>query len=181
MHFYWWKCYYRLSKPTEEDLLLYNIVELTCSRPYEPQQHRHSRRITSTVGSSAREWRCRMGYPTLEVMEKTLQNSTDMIKTLQSEKRDYVRDHYKTRIWALRPKRINDVCYSDTFFSCVVSIHGFKFFQMFSFNYLMHECIKLMKREAEAPTAYKDIVREVGAPNKMLTDNAKVLTSIKWT
>ena len=104
MNFYGWKCYFRLSKPTEEDLLLYDIVELTCSRLYEPQQRRNSRRITSTFGSSACKWRCRMGYPALEVMEKTLQNNTNMIKTLQSETRDYLRDHYTTHIWALRPK-----------------------------------------------------------------------------
>ena len=55
MHFVGWKCYYCLSKPSEEDLLQYKIVELTCSRAYEPQQCRHSRRITSAVGSSTKE------------------------------------------------------------------------------------------------------------------------------
>ena len=68
MHFDGWKCYYRLSKPTEADLLRYNIIEITCSRPYEPQQRRHSRRITSSIGSSSHEWRCRMGFPPLDVM-----------------------------------------------------------------------------------------------------------------
>ena len=30
MHFDGWKCYFRLSKPSEEDLHKYDIVELTC-------------------------------------------------------------------------------------------------------------------------------------------------------
>ena len=37
-----------------------------------------------------------------------------------------------------------------------------------------------MKREAEAPSLYKDVIREVGAPNKTVIDNAKVLTGLKW-
>ena len=39
----------------------------------------------------------------------------------------------------------------------------------------MFECIKLMKREAEPPAVYEDTIHEVGAPDKMVTDNAKVL------
>ena len=122
-----------------------------------------------------------MGYPTLDVMKKTLQHSTNMIKTLQSETKDYMRDHCKTYIWALRPKLINDVCYSDTLFSSVVSIRGLECFQMFAFKTLMYECIKFMKKEVEAPTAYEDVIREVGDPNKTVTDNAKVFTGSKWT
>ncbi len=38
-----------------------------------------------------------------------------------------------------------------------------------------------MKRESEAPSAYEDVVRSIGAPNKMVTDNAKVCTGTKWT
>ena len=179
MHFDGWKCYYRLSKPSEEDLLKYTIVELTSPIAYEPQRRRNSRRIASPVGSTTAEWRARMGYPTLKVMENTLTNSTNMITTLQSETRDYMRDHYKTRFWALRPKRIDDVCYSDTFFSSIVSIRGLKCFQMFAFKSSSYECIKLMRREAEAPGAYEDIIREVGAPNKMVTDNANYWNKVE--
>ena len=95
MHFDGWKCYYRLSKPSEEDLLKYTIVDLTCPITYEPQRRRNSRCIASPVGSTTDEWRARMGYPTLKVMESTLQNSTNMVTILQSETRDYMRDHHK--------------------------------------------------------------------------------------
>ena len=37
-----------------------------------------------------------------------------------------------------------------------------------------------MRREAEAPGAYEDFIREIGAPNKTVTDNAKVLTGNRW-
>jgi len=115
------------------------------------------------------------------VTAATLGNTTQMVQTLQAETREYLRDHYKTRVWALRPKRINDICYSDTFFSSTVSIRGYKCFQMFAFKHSKFNVIKLMRREAQAPEAYKDLIREHGAPNRTVTDNAKVLTGHKWT
>ena len=38
-----------------------------------------------------------------------------------------------------------------------------------------------MKIKSEAPAAYEDVVRSIGAPNKMVTDNARVCTGTKWT
>ena len=37
-----------------------------------------------------------------------------------------------------------------------------------------------MKRESEAAATYDDIICQVGAPNKTVTDNAQVLTGVKW-
>ena len=99
-----------------------------------------------------------------------------MIQTLQAETREYMRDHYKTRVWALRPRRINDICYSDTFFSAIASVRGYRCFQLFAFKRSNYDVLCLMKREADAPSAYEDMIRNIGAPNKTVTDNAKVLT-----
>ena len=38
-----------------------------------------------------------------------------------------------------------------------------------------------MKREANAPEAYEDVIRSVGAPNKTMTDNTIALTGLRWT
>ena len=38
-----------------------------------------------------------------------------------------------------------------------------------------------MRREANAPEKYLDVIRSIGAPNKTVTDNAKVLTGHRWT
>jgi hypothetical protein len=45
---------------------------------------------------------------------------------------------------------------------------------MFAFKYAKCNVTKLMRREAQAPEAYKDIFREQGTPNKTVTDSAKV-------
>ena len=110
----------------------------------------------------------------MEIMLDTLDNTTNMIKTLETKSREYMWDHYKNRIWDLRPRRIDHVYYSDTLFSSIVSIRDYKCFQTFAFKRSTLECGKLMKRETQAHTVYEDVICEVGAPNKMMTDNANV-------
>ena len=42
---------------------------------------------------------------------------------------------------------------------------------MFPFMASSFEVVILMVREADTPTVYDDVIREVGAPNNMVTDN----------
>ena len=37
-----------------------------------------------------------------------------------------------------------------------------------------------MRRESQAPEAYEDVIRNVGAPNRTVTDNARVCKSTRW-
>ena len=60
MHFDGWKCYFRISKPSDADLLKYPIIRITSPLPYEPQTRRSSRRLPSPVGASSDEWRARL-------------------------------------------------------------------------------------------------------------------------
>ena len=104
-----------------------------------------------------------------------------MDQTLQDENREYMRDHYKTRVWSLRTHRINDVMYLDTFFASVKSIREYKCFQMFALKSSKFNRLALIRKKASAPEAYEDCIRAVGAPNKTVTDNSQVLTGTKWT
>ena len=109
-------------------------------------------------------------------------NTTQMVQTLQSETREYMRDHYKTHVWALRPKHINDTLYSDTFFSSIPSIGGYKCFQLFAYKASAYVVIQLMRRKSQAHESYEDVIRHHGAPNSTgVTDNAKELVGHKWT
>ena len=132
-------------------------------------------------GKSLQEWRAHLGYPTFEVTQSTLENTSQLIPTQQAETREYMRDYYKTRAWALRPKRINDKVFSDTFFSSLCSIRGYKCFQLFAFKKTRLVKVHLMRRESQAPEAYEDVIRFIGAPKKTITDNAKTLTGSRWT
>ena len=82
-----------------------------------------------------------------------------------------MRDDCTIKAWALRPLRIDDVMYSDTFFASVCSIKGYKYFQMFVYKYSKFEKISLMRCEANVPKVYQDVIRFIGLPNKTITDN----------
>ena len=54
-------------------------------------------------------------------------------------------------------------------------------FQLFAYKYFKFERIDLIKREANTPEAYEDVIRSVGAPKKTITGNAAVITGLQWT
>jgi len=74
---------------------------------------------------------------------------------------------------------VYDTCYLDTFFFSIASVRGYKCFQIFASKQSNYDVLRLMKREADAPNAYEDMIRNIGAPNKTVTDNAKVLTGVR--
>ena len=106
MHFYGWKCYFQIQKPDPTDLAKYPIIELTSPMPYDPQ-HRYCCRVHQ-LKITLEQWRDRSGFPTLEVTKATSVHNTNMAQTLQAETREYMRNHYKTRAWILRARRIDD-------------------------------------------------------------------------
>ena len=174
------KCFFSISKPTESDLKKYPHVSLTSSRPYDPVRKKTRRRHNHRQTPDVAKWRACLGYPTLSTTEETLANTTQMITTLQAESREYMRSHTAARAHALRPHRIDDTLFSDTFFSGIVSIRGFKMFQMFAYKKSEMDVIQLMKRESQASEKYEDTIIDFGAPNKTVTDNARALIGTKW-
>ena len=99
---------------------------------------------------------------------------------MEAETREYMHDHLKSWLSLLRPHRINDVCFSDTFFSSVKSVRGYTMFQMFSLLYCQYDRPYLMRKESQATSRLQDFVREVGATRAMVNDNAKVMTGESW-
>jgi len=181
LHFDGWKCFLHIRKPSQEELKSLPVYELTSPREYNPQSRFHTRRLSKAHADASVElWRKRLGYPTFETTKATLAVTSQMVSTLQAESREYLRDYYKTRVWCLRPRRIDDVMYSDTFFSSVVSVRNYRCFQLFAFKASKFTKIKLMSKEKQAPEKYEDIIRHYGAPNKTVTDNATVCTGKRW-
>ena len=77
----------------------------------------------------------------------------------------------------MKPRRIDDVLHSDTFFSSVPSIRGFECFQLFALKKTKLTTIRLMRKESQAPETYEDVIRSIGAPNRTVIDNAKMCKS----
>ena len=70
---------------------------------------------------------------------------------------------------------------SDTFFSSVKSIRGFRCVQLFVHLLTQFLWITNLWREKDNHGAYQDYIREARTPNILLTDNAKSQTGKKWT
>ena len=92
MYFDGWKFYYNLEKPTADDLVKYEIIQLTSSLLYEPQRL-YSRRADTIPTKEVEAWRSRLGFPTYAVTKSTLVNTTQIVHTSQAETREYMRDH----------------------------------------------------------------------------------------
>ena len=117
-----YKIYCVTNKPEPSDLHgKYPIFEITSSRPYEPQERRYSRRLEKP-STKIEEWRANLGFLTIEKTKQTLDNMTQYIKTLEAETREYMRDYFKPRVFALKPQQLDDTLYVNCFFSSICSI-----------------------------------------------------------
>lgn len=107
------KCYYRLAKITDEEMKSLPTVVLTGNEPYDPHIRRHSRRLTL---EESLDWKKNLGFPTDEVVQRTLVATTQMVPSVETETREIMRDHLKTRIPELKITRRNDIAFMDTLF-----------------------------------------------------------------
>ena len=85
------KCYFLVSYPTEEQLAKYPHIELSFSLPYKPVVHKHAMRRQSRESPDVAKWRKNLGYPTFDVTEETLANTTQIVTHLQAETWEYMR------------------------------------------------------------------------------------------
>ena len=61
------------------------MYELTSPLPYNPQHKLSSRRIVKAKDVTVEDWRARLGFPTYDCTTSTLNNTTQMVQTLQAE------------------------------------------------------------------------------------------------
>jgi hypothetical protein len=114
----------------------------------------------------------------MEVTKKTLFNTRiQIVNTLEAETCEYMRDHFQAHLKMLWPHHINDTLFTDTFFSSVVSVQCYDKFQMFSFYHCKVDIGKLIRHKSQAVVELQDIFGEVGAPNYIVSDNAKIYHS----
>ena len=100
---------------------------------------------------------------------------------VEMDKREAPRQHRMKRVLALHPKRIEGRTDSDTFFSFIKSVRGYTCIQIFFACAAKLVFAQYMRKEMESHEAYQDLIREVGAPNLLLTRNAQTETGKKRT
>ena len=97
------------------------------------------------------------------------------------DNQESLRQHRKKRLMPLHPNRVPRRNDSNTFFASIKYIRGYKFVQLLYSLLSCYTYICCMRRESHSHKAYQDFIRNIGAPVKLLTDNAKTLIGKKWT
>ena len=87
------KAYLSISPPTRDDFNTYPVVEFTSPKPYDPQQRLTSRRVSGYSDDEIKLWKYRLAFQPDNVILKTLQNTSQLIKSVECEQRDLMRDH----------------------------------------------------------------------------------------
>ena len=115
-----------------------------------------------------------MGNPPPEIVKKTLDTTTRFCEApVKMETR-------KARILPLHRRRIKGRTDSDTFFSSVTSMRSFRCVQLSVYLLSNFLFVKCLRRESQFHSAYQDFIRDVGAPNSLLTDNSQTQTGKLW-
>ena len=66
------------------------------------------------------EWKLLLGFPSEDVVEKTLESTTQMqVEPVESECREIPKQHRKKQLLMLHPRRLKGSTDTDTFFSTV--------------------------------------------------------------
>ena len=116
------------------------------------------------------------------IAERTLQATTQLREsTLDMDEREIPRMNRKKRGVPFSQRRLEGRTDSDTFFSSIKSIRGYRCIQVFVHLWTQFLCVTLLRRERDNHGAYQDFIRDVGTPNILLTDNAKSQVGKKWT
>ena len=72
------------------------------------------------------KWKELLSYPSEDVIEKTLELTTQMqVEPIESKRREIPRQYCKKRLLMLHPRRLKGHTDTDTFFSSVKSIRGY--------------------------------------------------------
>ena len=161
------KCFYAVHSISEEELRVLPKVTLTDGAvPYEPIARLHSRRRPTTTSTKVLPWKQCLGFVPDHVVAKTLEATSQLVPSVEAETREMMRDHFQTRLPELKIRRVNDVCYVDTFFSSIPSIRGYHCWNLYSFKRTGLDVYLMQRRAQGSSTLSRMLVADCGAPNK---------------
>ena len=117
-----------------------------------------------------------------ELSNRTLQATTQLRDgNIDIDKRDIPRINRRKTGEPFAQRRLEGRTDSDTFFSSVKSIRGYRCIQLFVHLLSQFLWIANLWQEKDNHGAYQNYIIEVGTPNILLTDNAKSQFGKKWT
>ncbi len=159
------KCFFEVHGISEEERRnLPRVILTDGSVPYDPTDRLHSRRRSTVPVALILLWKQTLGFVPDHVVTRTLDATTQLIPSVEAESREIMRDHFQTRLLELKVRRMNDVCYVDTFFSSIPSARGYTCWNLFSYKRTGLDIVYLMRRRAQSPSTLTRLVAGCGAP-----------------
>ena len=184
-HFDGNKGFYEIKPITPKEMEKLPRIYLTSAeedeQPYEPIRQHTVRLTKRSAPKHSYPWKWRLGFFPDNVIDKTLQATTQMVSSVEAEQREKFRDHFATRLPSLKCKRVNDILCVDTFFSSVTSIRGYTCFNLYAYVNSMLDSVQLMTRRKQPLPTLQTVVTRCGAPHTVKTDNAPEFKSKAWT
>jgi hypothetical protein len=175
------KYFLSIREPTEEDWNICQIIELTSPEPWQTLGIIRRTKLAKQISDSeVRVWSYRLGRLNMETTRRTLQATTQLVKSVEAENRVMPRRHVKCRLPCLRPKRLCEGFSSDTIFPETKSARGFTCAQVFLGEKSGYTYVVPLKNKAYAYTALQDLIRYVGAPAYMAVDAAREENMGEW-
>jgi len=178
------KLYYSISKPTQEDLDTYDCYELTSALETDFINHikpKRGKKATMHEGIPMEEWRRQLALAPEDVIQKTLENTTQCYMTVDCENRTNMKEHYKSHFRGLKLPRLNEGVATDTFSPSVRTARGHKCSQMFTGMFSNRWHVYPLKKESHNGIALQDFSRNEGLPLFIKSDNAQSQTGDTWT
>lgn len=176
--------FFRISKPTEEELNIYEVYELNAPIPTRASRKRRLPEqdwATSFEQLPISELRKRFAYQPDDILKRTLQNTTQYYLEIEEENRSNPQRHFRKRFKAIPDNRQNEDVATDFVYFSVKTAQGHKGGQFFTGISSKKWAFFPLKKEAQNVFALMDYIREYGPPNAIVSDNAKSEVGSKWT
>ena len=176
------KLYIQIRKPTVDELELYNIIQLNSSLPLQSiTNNLHRKKTTDSIDRGDRiEWRKRLGMLPEEVIERTLNATTQFYLEIADDNRSNDKQHFKKRFKGLGINRQNEQVATDFVYNSVKTAQGHKGGQFFTGITSKRWAYYPLKKESQNSEALQDYIRYHGAPKILVSDNAQSETGEKW-
>ena len=174
------KLFYKIMKPSQDDLDSLEWFELTSPYPILNEPRRNKKKLLPE-NIPIQEWRKRLAMLPEDVVRKTIDATTQFYLEAECENREDPRRHLKARTPGIRYPRQHETVASDTFFPSVTSDRGNTCSQFFFGLTSNRWEVFPLKTESHNGIALQDYTRKCGAPSVLKTDNAQSELGNTWT
>jgi len=100
------KYYLKIHEPTDKELDMFPIIELTSPSPWDMQSQlvslrRSKRKLNECSKEKIEDWSERLGQIPAFIAKKTLESTTNFVDNVEAETRTMPNQHFKVRMPSL--------------------------------------------------------------------------------